>query len=233
MKVHAGIFFASLLLFIPNTVFSQKKFEIKNTREIVVNYRDSVVHATISMDPENVKASADLDYYWSKSNVIFNNRGGYGGNLLHGIYMVYDKSDRLMTEGNFKMGLKHGAWKSWYPNGKLKVFQNWENGKIHGLSFTYDIQGNVTSKFLYKNGILQGKSYRYSNDSTEVILYKNGKPVPKQQSPVIQKEEIKEQKEVPDNSTQIPDSKQNEKRAKRMGKKKKAGELGESKNQQQ
>lgn len=164
------------LLIIVLVVFSckvqQQNEGIDGNREKIISFQDSIVKLEFLAKNKKLKIVNDVKYYWCSANAINSNIGGYSGSLLDGDYQVIDKKKRLITKGQFRLGLKVGEWKKWYPNGYLRSIENWKGGFKEGEELVYSNHGQLLLLNHYKRGLLDGLSYSYSDDSTHVYKYK-------------------------------------------------------------
>lgn len=68
-----------------------------------------------------------------------------------GIYHRYNrKTGKLVSEGNFSMGLKEGLWQSFTPDGMLEGEINYEKGKREGKAKFYNEDGEISVKTEYR-----------------------------------------------------------------------------------
>jgi hypothetical protein len=113
------------------------------TREIAVDYTDSLVRAHVLIRNISTEASGNLMYYWFNKSTICNNMGGFAGALLHGEYQVFDRNNRMITQGYFENGLKQGVWKFWYPDGTIKMQMKYRNGLPDREVKNYNSDGSL------------------------------------------------------------------------------------------
>jgi hypothetical protein len=166
-----------LYLLVSVTVFGQKKYSIPKTKEIIINYKDSIVKSNIFIINEKVKIDNSIFYHWYSMNNIYVNRGGFSGNLLHGKYCVFDSNDKMKTEGFFTNGVKEGEWKRWYKNGELASVEVWEDGTRNGTHIFYDYKGSIIKHIDYKDDLIHGDFIVYLNNSTIKKEYKKGQEI--------------------------------------------------------
>lgn len=148
-----------------------------NLRNINLPLGDSIIKAQVSSHYPRKKLLPGSHYYWYGSGKINMNQGSYSGKLLHGKYEVFDKSNRLIRQGNFDYGLKQGTWTAWYPNGLKKEVSDYKDGLLTGDRLFYNNEGEIFSKQRFNNGVLDGKSFFYFKDTTIVKVFKDGKEV--------------------------------------------------------
>lgn len=146
-----------ILNLIPTCIFAQKADWQPKLREIIVNYKDSVVKAHVLLQKAEIDVSDKLVYYWYGQNNINLNMGGYSGQLLQGEYAVFNNNNCLIVKGNFEKGLKHGEWKTWYATGILKTTTIYHQGIPDSEMIIYDATGNILETRRYKNGKLEIK----------------------------------------------------------------------------
>ena len=177
------ILWIAFFVFNGMTVNAQKEKEDYITREITLNYPDSIIKMTILTNKVTVKTDPSIYYYWFESNDLNKNQGGYSGRLLHGIFQVYDINNHLLTQGNFKKGTKSGVWKYWNKLGNLLYMEEWSGGKLNGDYTKYNNDGSVSIKAKYRDNRLHGKMYIYLNGKVTIEKYKNGKKQEKTKKP--------------------------------------------------
>jgi antitoxin component YwqK of YwqJK toxin-antitoxin module len=140
-----------------------------------INTKDSVIKLYILEDVPEMDIKKDRMYYWFTLNQIHKTKGGYSGKVLNGLYQVFNSTNDLIEQGEFKNGLKTGKWTRWYKNGQIANISNWVNGTLEGEQLAYSDNGVIESKYLYSNNILNGKSYIYNSDSSVIVMqYKKG-----------------------------------------------------------
>ena len=194
----------SLLIIISIRVFGQVEFEYKTplTREVIINFDDSLVNANILLKTKKIKIDNTLLYYWYLSNRLGVNRGGFEGNLLHGNYSVFDKKRNLIRKGSYSNGLKNGEWKRWFENGNILEISEWKDGQLDGVTQVFDKDGKLINVRNYKKNKLHGENTFYYSNQTIVKKYKDGvEIVPK----------VKKQKEIRIENTQAVDEKDKKK----------------------
>lgn len=164
--------FQIFVLLIPVLVSGQNKIYSVVNSEIVINYSDSTVKASIYLKNIKLNPKQNLVYYWYNSDKINRNMGGYSGRLLDGTYKVFDLNKNLVAEGNFKKGLKHGIWKRWSNKGGLLNLNEYKRGIKQGKELMYDRSGKIIFIDNYKNGFKNGKCIVFTKDTMEVHYYK-------------------------------------------------------------
>lgn len=165
-------FFQIIVLFIPVFVVGQNKISNIVNSEIVVNYPDSTVKASIYLKNIKLNPKQNLIYYWYNSDRINRNMGGYSGRLLDGTYKVFDLNKNLIAEGSYKKGLRNGIWKRWNNKGGLLNLNNYKNGIKQGKEFVYDRTGKVIFIGKFKNGLKNGKCLILTNDTLKELYFK-------------------------------------------------------------
>jgi antitoxin component YwqK of YwqJK toxin-antitoxin module len=123
---------------------------------------------------ETLKPKLSLTYFWFNSGRIHQNDGGYDGKLLHGEYKVTDLQQRLIIQGNFRMGRKWGTWYTWHTNGKLRSVTRYRPRDGRQTIEEYDAQGNWSRKGYIKNDLFTGRQQERIKDSSFVVTYKKG-----------------------------------------------------------
>jgi antitoxin component YwqK of YwqJK toxin-antitoxin module len=155
--------------FIMTGVFSQYYNSLVRIDSSSLSYR---FHVTI----ETPKPHLSYKYFWFSSGRIHQTVGGYDGKLLHGEYKVTDPEQRLLEQGNWRMGRKWGNWYTWYPDGKLKSLTRHRYRSEMQFIEEYDAQGNRSRKGYIKKDQFTGQQQVRIKDSTIVVTYKNGIP---------------------------------------------------------
>lgn len=105
-------------------------------------------------------------YYWYKAGEIHRSLSSAGGQLLHGSYAKYYRSNQMEEQGTFNYGLKNGDWKTWYENGGLKQLEQWKDGFRDGAFVGFDSNGKVAVKGFYKNNLKTGYWINYKTKDT-------------------------------------------------------------------
>jgi antitoxin component YwqK of YwqJK toxin-antitoxin module len=178
MKLHFSVVIVALLHFSMNS-YAQIK-EGPDTRTIVLNFADSVIHAGILTDKTEYESLNNRLYYWYYPECINTNVGGYSGYLLHDDYSVYNKDKQLIEQGFFNKGLKNGIWKRWYPTGGLSSVVSWKDGLLDGILIYYGDDGSVYLTGEYKNGKKDGVTEYIENNVVTRKYYKSGVEVIKE-----------------------------------------------------
>ena len=122
------------------------------TRPVVINEKGIRTETNISLENEPRNTSGDCFYYWHRANKIMMTQGGYSGELLHGSYKSFYRSEQLKESGTFKVGLKHGKWTEWTENGYILKIVYWNKGIRHGETIDYDAKGEIKKVTIYANG---------------------------------------------------------------------------------
>lgn len=144
------------------------------TREIIVTKNDSVFRSSILVNDPDIKP-LNLMYFWYYDSDIKSNVGGYGGDLLHGEYTVYDKNNNMAVKGSFSNGVKNGLWKYWFSNGNIKMELNWSSGNLDGVCLYYNSSGTINKSEKYKKNKLQEvTTYDHSGKIINTIAYRDG-----------------------------------------------------------
>ena len=146
------IYLIIILLFSIQVLFGQDYESKYNTRTVMINYPDSVIKAKILNTQKDFKIDDELIYYWYNDNKIGNNRGGFIGKPLHGIYTVCTNNGVLIKQGEFENGLKIGKWKTWYLSGELRSIEIYKNGLKNDIHYYYSEEGKTLKEIKFKNG---------------------------------------------------------------------------------
>lgn len=154
-----------------------------------------------SVTAQDVVPDINTVYYWYKSNQIFETKGDYSGDLLHGEFVRYSWSNELLEKGMYDLGVKIGDWKQWYPDGKLKQIEQWRKGKLDGAFYEFDAEGKLVQKGKYCKGLKKGQ-WVIGRDTLQykkgVIKVKKPKKVKIKKEKVVKKEkETKGKEEKP------------------------------------
>jgi antitoxin component YwqK of YwqJK toxin-antitoxin module len=142
------------LFILTATINAQKIDLLPISKEVIVEYEDSLVRANVLLEKENIEVDFSIIYFWHNKGVLSHNMGGYTGELLHGEYLVFDNQMNLITKGKFDKGIKEGIWKRWNANGMLKQIMNYKKGKLDGELLSYNETGKIIDIKEYKNGEL-------------------------------------------------------------------------------
>lgn len=159
--------------FLSPTVCSAQKDKY-SCHQVTIVYPDTTIKTYILNQKLRIKPRENIEYYWVYNHKINKNKGDYSYYLIHGPFLVFDVNDRLITKGEFKLGLKDGTWKSWYPDGQIREISHYENGERQGICYLYDPAGELQRVLSYKNDKLDGKCEYHSNGETLIKKYKNG-----------------------------------------------------------
>lgn len=141
---------------------SQKKFEVKESREIFISKIDSSVRFSVLQVNKDIKLDNRKEYYWFSQNQINKNKGGYYGKLLHGKYVLLNDEKQMICQGNFRYGLKIGQWKYWHNNGSILKIENCHSGLLDGPVKSFHDNGAVSSVEHYDDGAKDGVCLYYS-----------------------------------------------------------------------
>ena len=144
------------------------------TREVLLDYKDSVEIFNVSTVSDEVEVDDELMYFWYYEDKIHKNRGGYQGVLLSGNYSLLDKNESLVVNGKYLDGVKDGVWKYWHENGEIKETQEWKKGLRIGSTIVYNEDGKKIKEYNFKGGVLSGYCYEYYNDTAVRKEYKEG-----------------------------------------------------------
>jgi hypothetical protein len=142
--------------------------------QVTIAYPDTTIKTYILNQKLRIKPRENTEYYWVYNHKINKNKGDYSYYLIHGPFLVFDVNDRLITKGEFKLGLKDGPWKSWYPDGQIREISHYENGERQGACYSYDPTGELQTILSYRSDMLDGRCEYHSNSETLIKKYKNG-----------------------------------------------------------
>ena len=176
-----------LLFIIPHLVGAQIFLKDYNSREIAIQYDDSLINASVLVDKIDYEPMSNNVYYWYQSKQISKNLGGYSGYLLHGEFRVLNKSKQLLTQGSFSLGLKDGMWKRWNSKGGITSIKNYNKGVLQGELLMFNTFGHKIKHAYYNEGILM-KDLMQINDSVkaENQIFEN-QPLPEPKKNVFSK----------------------------------------------
>ena len=168
--------FLSILLFVPFIL--KGNYPSSNTRIVQLHKEESVQEISVLVNSKKtVQPKRDRVYHWYSFDQVQVNEGAFSGQLLHGIYRLYDLSGRLVEQGRFDMGLKAGLWYKWDKDGKINQETEWKNSRKNGKSTSYH-NGRLVREESYRNGLLHGNSILYDlNGNKEVYKFSKGAPV--------------------------------------------------------
>ncbi len=155
-NAHAKKIFAAALVVLTTVVSYSQNNAVKHSN-FTIKTTESIQKVQVLIKSIPVVADANLTYYWYAMETIHKTKGGFDGDLLHGVYTSYYLSGDLKEKGMFSGGLKVGEWKEWYPNGELKSITNWRKGQLWGAHTTYTENGVIKSHVNYKAGVLSDK----------------------------------------------------------------------------
>lgn len=128
-------------------------------------------------DPEKVKISSDIDYYWYQDRKIHNSKGTYSGELLHGVYEHQSRDFDLKENGRFYLGQKDSIWNTYNEEGELVKRINYDKGILNGAYNTFKNNQPFISGS-YKKGKKKG---RWINHVTKDTLYYYGDKPPQKE----------------------------------------------------
>jgi len=168
------MYFISILFSLCAEVWSQGN---ENLRKVSINKEDTMVLASILTGTKTYKVHNDIFYYWYSSGKIYQNQGGYSGNLLHGEYIELDKPGNMIVKGNFHFGIKDGVWNYWHSDGSIKEITRWKNGCKTGYSVKYSPSGEIIFKGNYRKGRKNGMVFFIENDESFKAYYHGGKEI--------------------------------------------------------
>ena len=120
----------------------------------------------------NRKLHPLIEYHWHLNGKLRSTFGDYSGNLLHGEFEEFDKSNRLFSKGVFFYGVKDGDWKYWNRDGEICGWEKWRKGFL-----IQKTEINRTQKIIenFRKNELQGKRLIYQGNEKKLTeRYRNG-----------------------------------------------------------
>ena len=161
-----------ILIFIPVLSYSQIFSKTYQTREVIIDNKDSVIVFDVISEKVDFELENTKVYYWYNSKQIKKNIGGFAGYLLHKNYKVFNNKKSLITQGGFYLGTKNGVWKTWNTKGGLISIKQYKKGKLDGQFIVYNQFGQIITNHQFKEGNLE-IDFLSSNDSTKIDSMKN------------------------------------------------------------
>lgn len=144
------------------------------TRKVSINRGDTSVVACILADLQVEKVDPGIFYYWYGHEQINGNQGGYSGHLLHGEYLEYGSSGKLLLKGTFDKGRRTGRWIYWYKAGSIKETREYVGGILEGSIIRYNQDGRIIHSAEYRHNQLHGEMTTVLSDTVYQIKYKKG-----------------------------------------------------------
>lgn len=148
---------------------------VYETREMVINYDDTITRIHIFVANPTIKPDAEMVYTWYQKQTVLQTRGSWSGKLLHGKYETFYPNHNLLEQGYYENGHRVGAWSRWYADGEIAERINWKKGIQHGTFEQYDDKGNMTRRGKYRKGFVHGTVHNYVEGQLEKERYKKGK----------------------------------------------------------
>jgi len=145
-----------------------------STRKISLFRGDTSVVAGILADVRIDKVNPDVFYYWYGHGQINANQGGYSGHLLHGEYLEYGPSGKMILKGTYERGVRSGHWIYWYKAGAIRETRDYENGLLEGRIIRYSPEGKIIHSAEYHQHLLHGEMTTVLDDTIFQIKYKKG-----------------------------------------------------------
>jgi hypothetical protein len=196
------IFIISLISNSSFNLFSQQTEPVKNSRQVIITYSDSVIYTYIPINKKNnIKTDKNKTYFWFSTSEIHSNKGGYSGSLLNGPYEVLNNTGNLMRKGFMNNGLPDDTWNYWNNEGQLIKTEEWDEGTLKEI-FIYNSRG-----ILVKSTDMQKKE-----EKEQKLKIKEQEKKKKSELKRSEKQQLKKQKdlqtEIPQtNTTDEPESK--------------------------
>jgi len=170
-KVHQGGLFIALMWLIITNCGAQDQF---NTRKVSDFRGDTSIVADILSDLTTEEVEPGVFYYWFGQGQINANQGGYSGHLLHGEYLEYGPSGKMLLKGTHDKGVRSGRWIYWYKAGSVRETREYEGGMLEGNTIRYSPDGRIIHSAEYRDNRLHGDMTTVLNDTVFQIKYKKG-----------------------------------------------------------
>ena len=148
--------------------------EFINIRKISMDRGDTSVVAGILADVRIDKVDPNVFYYWYGHGHINANQGGYSGHLLHGEYLEYGPSGKMLLKGTYDRGVRSGHWIYWYAMGAILETREYEDGMLEGKTLRYSPDGRIIHSAEYRKNRLDGEVTTVINDTVFQIKFKKG-----------------------------------------------------------
>lgn len=175
MKRATTLFSIVLLLLSSGKILAQSYSDLPGMDQVTVIDSDKIIHAHILATTPDFVPASNRFYCWFKSGNIISTEGGFGGNLLDGLFTESYPNKNLCQQGIYQNGLKEGNWKNWNLDGTYANTFNFHNGLKSGIYWIFDSSGQLTEHGLYRKGKLNGRQVRFLPDGkTQVFRYRNG-----------------------------------------------------------
>ena len=145
-----------------------------NARKISLFRGDTSIVAGILADIRIDKVNPKVFYYWYGHDQINSNQGGYSGHLLHGEYLEYGPSGKMLLKGSYEKGVREGYWIYWYKAGAICETREYEDGLLEGLIIRYNPNGRVIHSAEYRHNLLHGQMKTVLNDTLYQIKFRKG-----------------------------------------------------------
>ena len=168
------VFVVALVL--PLVALNKDMGEITH-RKVIVNSDTSYIVANILLFSDSYikKLNDNVVYTWYKRNSIKSTKGNYSGELLDGIFILYDLSGNMKVKGNYAQGLMDGKWYYWSKKGILLKTVNYKEGLLNGVLVQYNHMGAIVYSIDYKLGVYNGYYTKYkSGIKISESEFKNG-----------------------------------------------------------
>lgn len=145
-----------------------------STRKVSLYRGDTTVVACIMADLHIDKVDPGIFYYWYGHEQINANQGGYSGHLLHGEYLEYGPSGKMLLKGNYDEGQRTGRWIYWYKAGAIRETREYVDGMLEGSTIRFSPEGKIIYSAEYRHHQLHGEMTRVENDTLFQIKFKKG-----------------------------------------------------------
>jgi hypothetical protein len=171
-KVHQGGMLIALMWLMCITKCGAQ--DLFNTRKVSVYRGDTAIVADILSDLTTEEVEPGIFYYWYGHGQINANQGGYSGHLLHGEYLEYGPSGKMLLKGIHDKGVRSGSWIYWYKAGSIRETREYEGGTLEGNTIRYSPGGSIIHFAEYKDNRLHGEMTTVLNDTVFQIKFKKG-----------------------------------------------------------
>lgn len=145
-----------------------------NIRKISLFRGDTSIVAGILADVRIDEVDPGAFYYWYGNGQINTNQGGYSGHLLHGEYVEYGPSGKMLLKGIYERGVRSGHWIYWNNAGGIRETREYEDGLLEGTTIRYRSDGKIIHSADYRKHLLHGEMTTVIDDTLYQIIYKNG-----------------------------------------------------------
>lgn len=131
----------------------QKRFHKNGKMELVLNYKNNVLHGTKSL--------------WNDKGILLEEASYTNGDLDGRHFIVKEDGTEIIT--HYKDNLQNGLHEIYYPAdsffGKVKAFEaTYEKGLIQGETSEYNEAGTKIVSTSYENGLKNGPAFFYQHN---------------------------------------------------------------------